>query len=355
MRFVDEVNIIVKGGRGGDGFVGWRREKYVPMGGPEGGDGGNGGAVILIADPGLNTLIDFSFNPHLTAGDGDAGGINQLTGGNGVSLERRVPVGTQVFYGERLVADLSQPHARWVAARGGHGGKGNAHFKSATNQAPDYAQKGQPGEERTFRLILKSVADVGLIGFPSVGKSTLISKISRTHPKIADYPFTTLVPNLGVVMLDRERRFVVADIPGLIIGAHEGRGLGHTFLRHVERTKVLAQLIDIGIDSDGHRIEIDESISEDELSRLAQEQFLVLDHELRAFSPALADKPRIIIFSKADIAVQERAYAASRQWFAEHGYEPLLVSNLTGLGITQLLEQLWGLVDSAQPLTETDD
>ncbi len=355
MRFVDEVSIIVKGGKGGDGFVGWRREKYVPMGGPEGGDGGNGGAVVLVAEPGLNTLIDFSFNPHLTAGDGEAGGINLLTGAEGETIERRVPVGTQVYFGDRLVADLSKINARWIAARGGHGGKGNWHFRSATNQAPDYAQTGQPGEERTFRLVLKSVADVGLIGFPNVGKSTLISKISKSHPKIADYPFTTLVPNLGVVMLDNGRRFVVADIPGLIIGAHEGRGLGHTFLRHVERTKVLAQLIDISINGDGHLIDVNDELPDEELAKLASEQFLVLDHELRAFSPTLADLSRVVIFSKADLPFQRRAFEASRNWFIEHGFEPLLVSNLTGEGLPALLEQLWGLVTSAQLPTQSAD
>jgi len=240
MRFIDEVKVQVRAGRGGSGAVRFRREKYCPEGGPDGGDGGNGGAVILVTDPGLSTLIDFSFQPHLFASGGANGGENQRGGAAGADLICRVPVGCQVFYNDELVADLNTAGARWVAARGGHGGRGNAFFKSAQNQAPDYAQPGQDADELELRLVLKSVADIGLVGLPNVGKSTLISRISSANPKVADYPFTTLEPHLGVVMLD-DARFVVADIPGLIPGAHLGKGLGTDFLKHIERTSGIAQ------------------------------------------------------------------------------------------------------------------
>ena len=220
MRFIDEAKVQVIAGKGGNGSVHWRREKYVPRGGPDGGNGGNGGAVVFVAETGLNTLIDFSFNPRILAENGGAGDANLREGARGKDAIRQVPVGTQVFFQEKLVADLSVPGARWVAARGGRGGKGNAHFKSANRQAPDFAQPGQSGEEFDFRLVLKSVADVGLVGFPNAGKSTLVSTITRSHPKVADYPFTTLRPSLGVVLAGERERFVMADIPGIIPAKH---------------------------------------------------------------------------------------------------------------------------------------
>ncbi len=339
MRFIDEVKIYVSGGHGGNGFVGWRREKYVPMGGPDGGDGGSGGAVVFVASPEINTLIDFSFQPHVRAEGGGAGGGQNLTGHDGEDAVRQVPLGTQVFFRGKLVADLSEPSARWIAARGGHGGKGNAFFRSATNQAPDYSQPGQEGDSFEFTLILKSVADVGLVGFPNVGKSSLITKVSKARPKIADYPFTTLEPNLGVVMLDGGRRIVIADIPGLITGAHEGRGLGIKFLRHVERTSVLAQLIDIGVTIAGDISNL--SFETDQEVREAVElQFGAIDHELRSFSETVAGLPRLIVFSKSDTELSRRAYDLTRESFLSRGFEVFRVSSLDGEGMPELLESL---------------
>ncbi|MCL4160009.1 UNVERIFIED_CONTAM: hypothetical protein GTU68_008297, partial [Idotea baltica] len=226
------------------GAVSWRREKYLPRGGPDGGDGGDGGAIIFIAASGLNTLLECALNPLIRASAGASGGANGMTGGRGNDSIRRVPLGTQIFYEDTLIADLSVDGAQWIAARGGRGGKGNAHFKSSTNRAPDRAQPGRPGDDRALHLVLKSVADVGLVGLPNVGKSSLLSALSEAHPLVADYPFTTIRPSLGVVSLDSERRFVIADIPGLVEGAHTGKGLGHQFLKHVERTKALVFLVD---------------------------------------------------------------------------------------------------------------
>jgi GTP-binding protein len=248
-------------------------------------------------------------------------------------------VGTQVFHREKLVADLSQPGARWVAARGGHGGKGNAFFRSATNQAPDYAQPGQEGDSYEFTLVLKSVADIGLVGYPNVGKSSLISRVSQARPKIADYPFTTIQPNLGVAMLDGGRRLVIADIPGLITGAHEGRGLGTRFLRHIERTSVLAQLIDIGVTVDG---ELTSSVFEEdsEVRAAVESQFNAIDHELRSFSNSVAELPRVVVFSKGDTALAQRAFSLTKDRFEERKLPAFLVSSVTGEGLQELLEEL---------------
>jgi GTPase len=329
VRFVDEVTLHVKAGDGGDGSRSFRREKFEPRGGPDGGDGGDGGAVIFIADAGLNTLIDFSFHPHLAARDGGGGSGNQCNGASARDLVVRVPVGCQVFFGEQLVADLSSAGARWVAARGGRGGKGNAFFKSATLQAPDFSQTGQPGESFLFRLVLKSVADVGLVGLPNVGKSTLISKISRAHPKVADYPFTTTEPHLGVVLVGESARFVVADIPGLIPGAHLGKGLGTSFLKHIERTSAIAQLIDASL---FERTE--------EAERFALEQFEIIDHELRSFSPALGELPRVIVFTKGDLPQVSEAYQLSAHALRARGFSTHLISSLSGLGLGGLIEEL---------------
>lgn len=351
MYFLDEVTVKVKGGDGGAGAVTWRREMYVPRGGPDGGDGGNGGAVIFVTEPGLNTLIDFSFNPHLRAEAGKGGESNQKTGRNGEDLVCKVPVGTQVFYGERLVADLARVGARWIAARGGRGGKGNAFFRSATNQAPEHAQPGQPGEERSFRLILKSVADVGLVGFPNVGKSTLISCLSAATPKVADYPFTTLTPHLGVVLGSDGRRFVMADIPGLIPGAHEGKGLGIKFLKHVERTAVLAQLIDVTVQRElpPTATPAPEGLDEEEqrLFGLAITQYEAIEAELRSFSPALAERPRIVLFSKCDLEENQRAYEVCRSYLLEHRHrQSFALSSATSLGVETVKKELFRLVST---------
>lgn len=307
MQFIDEATIYVRGGSGGAGSVHWRREKFIPQGGPDGGDGGSGGAVILVADPNLNTLVDLSFAPHLFAEDGEPGGENQKTGADGPNKEVKVPVGTQVFFNEKLVADLSKAGAKWIAARGGRGGKGNTHFKSASNQAPDYSQPGVKGEERTFNLILKSIADVGLVGLPNAGKSTLVKSVSGARPKVADYPFTTLTPELGVVILGDNRRFVLADIPGIIEGAHTGKGLGLEFLRHVERTKVLVYVVDIS-QTVSFKL-LDEYLEEEKeykevfnkICAEAIEQLNLLKSEINSYSNTLSLKPSFTVFSKVDV------------------------------------------------------
>ncbi len=338
MKFIDEIKVRVSAGHGGSGRVGWRREKYVPMGGPNGGDGGNGGCVIFATDPGINTLIDFAFSPEIDAADGEGGGQNQCNGRNGEDDVRRVPVGTQVYHEGELVADLNVPGARWIAARGGRGGKGNAHFRSSTFQAPDFAQPGEPGEAFEFLLSLKSVADVGLIGLPNVGKSTLISRISAARPKVANYPFTTLNPNLGVVALKDGARFVVADIPGLIPGAHTGKGLGIKFLKHVERTSLLVQLIDVTTTWE------DEALANPADSTVwvdaARKQYELLDHELRCFSPALAKLPRIVAFSKGELPENQQAFSTLQHEFETRGIRAFLISSVTGLGIDALLYTL---------------
>src|SRR2546422_365332 len=250
--FVDEVDIHVAAGDGGRGCLAFRREKFVPRGGPSGGDGGHGGSVFIVASPHTNTLITFRFHPEFTAKRGDHGQGSNRTGHTGADLELAVPIGTLVYEktgepgeAQRLLADLSEEGQRVLVAKGGRGGMGNARFATSTNRAPRKVQPGEPGEEKDLRLELKLLADVGLVGFPNAGKSTLIARISAARPKIADYPFTTLTPNLGVVRLSDDRSFVVADVPGLIEGAHRGLGLGHQFLRHLERTKVLVHLVDV--------------------------------------------------------------------------------------------------------------
>jgi GTPase len=245
--FVDEASIHVKAGDGGNGCVSFRREKYIPKGGPDGGDGGNGGSVVFVADPHKDTLLDFSGKHHWTAPRGEAGMGKKMFGKGGEDLVIPVPPGTMVFDLDQgiLLADLNEPGRRIVIARGGKGGRGNWHFRTPTNQAPRYAEPGEEGQERRLRLELKLIADVGLVGMPNAGKSTLLRAISAARPKVADYPFTTLEPQLGIVELTGYRRLVVADIPGLIEGAQHGAGLGHAFLRHIERTKIIVHLLDL--------------------------------------------------------------------------------------------------------------
>src|SRR3989442_408983 len=289
--FVDEVDIHVAAGHGGRGCLAFRREKFVPRGGPSGGDGGHGGSVYIVASPHTNTLINYRFHPDFTAERGEHGQGSNRTGGSGQDLELAVPIGTLVYAKAdanegafRLLADLAESGQRVLIARGGRGGMGNARFATATNRAPRKVQPGEPGEETTLRLELKLLADVGLVGFPNAGKSTLISRISAARPKIANYPFTTLTPNLGVVKLGGDRSFAVADGPGLIEGAHRGQGLGHRFLRHLERTKVLVHLVDVS-------------------SALGRNPVAVLDtvrRELEHFQPSLAAKPQIVAANKID-------------------------------------------------------
>src|SRR4029453_11118694 len=280
--FVDEGDIHVAGGSGGRGCLAFRREKFVPRGGPSGGDGGHGGSVFVVASPHTNTLINYRFHPELTARRGDHGQGSNCTGQSGEDLELAVPIGTLVYEKTtnpeepyKLLADLATEGQRVLVARGGRGGLGNAHFATSTNRAPRKVQPGEPGEEKDLRLELKLLADVGLVGFPNAGKSTLIARVSAARPKIADYPFTTLTPNLGVVGLSDDRSFVVADVPGLIEGAHRGQGLGHQFLRHLERTKVLVPGVDVSGAS----------------GRPAAQDLDPVRDELRRFQPTLAAKP----------------------------------------------------------------
>lgn len=320
--FIDEAIIQVKAGDGGNGCVAFRREKYVPRGGPSGGDGGRGGDVILVASQHENTLLRYRFNPEHRAGRGRHGEGSNRTGRDGESIELPVPVGTQVYDADtgELLCDLTEHGQRFVVARGGRGGRGNARFASSTNQAPTYAEPGQPGEFRRLRLELKLLADVGLVGFPNAGKSTLISRISAARPKIADYPFTTLEPHLGVVRLDDDRSFVVADIPGLIEGAHRGAGLGIRFLRHIERTRLLAHLVDVSEAS----------------GRDPVRDFEIVLRELAEFSQDLARKPMVVVATKMDVAQDPARVEALREAAAARGLPLYCISALTGQGLEEL-------------------
>jgi GTP-binding protein len=320
--FIDEVRILVKAGDGGNGCLAFRREKYVPRGGPSGGDGGRGGDVILTATEHANTLLQFRFNPEHKAERGRHGEGSNRTGADGAAREVQVPVGTVVYdneTGERLY-DFTRPGESFTVARGGRGGRGNARFATSTHQAPTEHEPGRPGEEKHLRLELKLLADVGLVGFPNAGKSTLISRISAARPKIADYPFTTLEPNLGVVQLPNFRSFVVADIPGLIEGAHTGAGLGIQFLRHIERTRLLAHLVDVS----------------DATGRDPVRDFEVIMQELASFSDDLAAKPMILVASKIDAAQDPARIAAVRDLARERGLEFFEISSVTGQGIDAL-------------------
>jgi GTP-binding protein len=334
MHFIDEAVVHVKAGDGGNGSSAMRREAHIPRGGPSGGDGGNGGSVVIVADPQLATLLDYKYKRHYKAERGEDGRNKDQYGKGGEDMILRVPVGTMIHdvdTGE-LLADLSEPDARCVVARGGQGGRGNIHFKTPWNQAPRTAEPGTPGEQRSLRLELKLLADVGLLGFPSVGKSTFIARVSRARPKIADYPFTTLAPNLGVVRLSDERSMVVADVPGLIEGASEGAGLGHRFLRHVERTGVLLHVIEV------------RELPEPE--REPMRDFDTLNRELALYAPELADKPQIVALNKIDLPGAQAAADELRARFAERGIELHLMSAATGEGIPALLELLWSLVQT---------
>ena len=322
MLFLDEARILVKAGDGGNGCLAFRREKFVPRGGPSGGDGGRGGDVVLVSSEHHNTLLQFSYNPEHKAERGRHGEGSNRTGHDGESIEVSVPVGTVVYddaTGERLF-DFNEPDQRFLVAKGGRGGRGNARFATSTHQAPTEHEPGKPGEERKLRLELKLLADVGLVGFPNAGKSTLISRISAAKPKIADYPFTTLEPNLGVVQLPNYRSFVVADIPGLIEGAHTGAGLGIQFLRHVERTKLLAHLVDVS-----------EASGKDPV-----EAFEIVNRELASFSADLAAKPMIVVATKLDAAQDAERVAALREHAKKLGLEFHEISSATGQGIEQL-------------------
>lgn len=333
--FFDDAEIIVTAGDGGNGSTHFRREKYIPYGGPDGGDGGRGGSVYLAVDPSLNTLLRFKFERRFHAESGAAGGGKNKHGAKGKDLVIPVPPGTVVRIKNDdgsdgpVVADLTAPDAKVMVARGGRGGLGNWHFRTSTNQAPNFSQKGEPGEAHTFALELKLIADVGLLGLPNAGKSTFLAAVTAANPKIGDYPFTTLVPNLGVV--DRhERTFVIADVPGLIEGAHRGVGLGHDFLRHIERNRVLLHLVDGASEDPVHDVR-------------------TLTNELALYSESLPNRPRIIVVTKQDLPDAQEAVAVVRKAFAP---TPVLaISAVTGQGVNELLDATFTLLD-AQPKFE---
>jgi len=332
--FVDEARITVKAGDGGNGCLAFRREKYVPRGGPSGGDGGRGGDITMVATIHRNTLLHFRFNPEYTAQRGRHGEGSNRTGHDGEAITIPVPVGTTVFddeTGEKLF-DFTHDGQTWVVARGGRGGRGNARFATSTHQAPTEHEPGRPGDFRRLRLELKLLADVGLVGYPNAGKSTLISRISAARPKIADYPFTTLEPNLGVVELPDHRTFVVADIPGLIEGAHEGKGLGIQFLRHIERTRVLVHLVDVS-----------------DTGRDPVHDFEALMKELESFSEELPAKPMILVASKIDAAQDPERIESLRRLAKRRNLDFFQISSVTGAGIDSLKFALAERVFEGQP------
>ena len=330
MKFLDEAKVYIRSGDGGNGCVSFRREKFIEFGGPNGGDGGRGGDVTAEAVDGLNTLIDYRYQQHFKARNGRAGMGKDRHGADGEDIVMKVPVGTQIYEedGETLLADLARAGERALLAKGGNGGFGNAHFKTSTNRAPRRANPGQPGEERTIRLRLKLIADAGIVGLPNAGKSTLLAAVSAAKPKIADYPFTTLHPQLGVASIDG-REFVLADIPGLIEGAHEGLGLGDRFLGHVERCRVLLHLVDGAGDHAG-------------------KAYKTVRSELEAYGEGLAQKPEIVALNKADALSQEQIKEQTARLRRAAGKAPLIVSGATGEGVQDVLRALVRIIDEAQ-------
>lgn len=342
MKFVDEAEILVEAGKGGNGCMSFHREKYVEKGGPDGGDGGDGGSIWLVADQALNTLVDFRFQPRYRAVSGEQGRSRNCTGAGGPDLEVRVPVGTTVYAveTEELMGDLTSPGQRLLVASGGRHGLGNTRFKSSTNRAPRKTTKGKPGETRRLLLQLKVVADVGLLGLPNAGKSTLIRAVSSATPKVADYPFTTLVPNLGVVRVGDESSFVMADIPGLIEGAAEGAGLGIRFLKHLARTRILLHLVDIA--------PVDGSDPAESAGAITR--------ELENFSPVLAEKPRWLVFNKIDLLTEAEADAVCKRVTDRLGWEgpAYRISAVAGRGTRALCDALMQAIITDKERLEED-
>jgi GTP-binding protein len=333
--FIDEAKIIVGSGKGGNGMVHFHREKYVTRGGPDGGDGGRGGDVVLEVRPTMNTLSAFRYTSKFKADDGKNGGINNMTGKSADTLIIQVPPGTVVrddATGE-LLGDLVEPYQQLVVCKGGRGGRGNPHFATSRIQAPRTAEKGEPGEEKILRLELKLIADVGIVGVPNAGKSSLLASVTNAKPKIADYPFTTLEPNLGVAELDIDHILVLADIPGLIEGAHEGVGLGFSFLRHVQRTRVLIHLLD--------------GISEDPIADFAQ-----INSEMALFDPQLAQKPQLVALNKIDLPDVQARWPEIKRILEEKGYQPMAIS---AAAHTQVRELLWKASDLLKTTPSLED
>lgn len=335
MKFIDEAEVTIKAGDGGRGAVSFRREAHVPFGGPDGGDGGRGADVVLIADPRVGTLLEFRYRPRWIAPDGQPGGKTDCNGRRGEDLEVRLPVGTVVYDTDTqgVIADLSVPDQRVIAATGGRGGLGNMNFAKPWDQAPRKAQPGEKGQQRRLRFELRLLADVGLLGFPNAGKSTLIAAVSRAKPKIADYPFTTLVPNLGVVRVDEDRSFLMADIPGLIPGAADGAGLGVRFLKHVERTRVLVHLI---------------TVQNDDFDLMARYDALM--HEVARFDPELAKRPQVVAVSQIDLPDARAAWELAAPSFAERGITLRALSAVTGEGVRELVFALDALLRTLAPI-----
>ena len=327
MKFIDNAKIFVQAGKGGNGHISFRREKYVPKGGPDGGNGGNGGNVVFIADAHLATLLDFRWKKSYVAEDGQAGGKNNCTGKDGKDLIIRVPQGTILFNAEtnEQIFDLSNPNQKFIVAKGGSGGFGNAMFATPTNQSPRFAKPGLVGESFEIVLELKLIANVGIVGFPNIGKSTLISIISAAKPKIADYPFTTITPNLGIVKVADYKSYTVADIPGLIEGASEGKGLGMQFLRHIERTEILLFMLD-------------------SLSFEPANDYKILKNELKKYNPALLNKKRIVCFSRIDALTNEQLKELKKIKLREKNTEILYISSIANIGIEELKFKLWELL-----------
>jgi GTPase len=325
--FIDEAKIFVRAGDGGRGCVSFRREKFVPKGGPDGGDGGKGGDIVLEVDRNLSTLLDFRYKRRYAAGRGEHGRGSDQKGRDGRDSIIRVPQGTMVRPADSgvVLADLVSDAQRFIAAHGGRGGRGNARFKSSTNQAPRHAQPGEPGEARWLILELKLLADVGLMGLPNAGKSTLLTRISAARPKIAPYPFTTLVPQLGIVRLRDEHSCVVADIPGLIEGAHAGKGLGHQFLRHIERTRLLIHLVDMTESG----------------ANVSLTNFETVNRELLAYESQLAEKPQVVVATKMDVPLAKQAWERFQPAVAARGFRVLAISAVTGEGIGTLLDEMY--------------
>jgi len=336
--FVDKAKIFIKAGDGGDGKISFRREKYVPNGGPDGGDGGAGGNVIFVVDENMRTLMDFRYRRKHVAENGEAGMSGNSFGKSGEHLYIKVPAGTIIRDVEtgKAIADLKELGEKFIAARGGRGGQGNQHFATPTRQAPRFAQPGEKGNEREVELELKLIADIGLVGFPNVGKSTLLSMVTSAKPKIANYHFTTLFPNLGVVDLGGSRSFVLADIPGIIEGAHTGVGLGHDFLRHVERTKVLIHIIDVsGIEG-----------------RDPMEDFHKINEELNLYSQKLATKPQLVACNKMDLPGAEENYLKVKELLEDQGYETFKISAATRQGIDPLMDRAFNLLEQYKDIQE---